>query len=88
MYHRPIFTSSAPWRAAATGENSKSVPKATLSLCFFASAMARSVPANTCNWRARLAGAIGAAASSSAKGWKLSQMPFFAISAAVASSIR
>ena len=65
-----------------------SVPNAILILYFFASATVRSVPAITCCSRRRLAGASTAAAASSVKGWKLSQMPFCAISSAVGSSIR
>ena len=89
VYQARIFTSSAPCSAAPAVENSRSVPTAILSLYFFASATVRGVPATTCCNRATLAGASAGAASASAStnGWKLSQMPFLAISSAVASSI-
>jgi len=57
-------------------------------LYFFANSTVRSVPAKICRNRAMLEGGIGGLNPSSTKGWKLSQMPFSAISLALASSIR
>ena len=86
--HWPICTSIAPWRVALAAENRMSVPQASLSLCFLASATVASVPAKIWRSRAMLDGGICGTKPSSTKGWKLSHRPFSAMSRALSSSIR
>ena len=87
VYHFAILDRLAPCVAAFAGSKRMSVPHAVRMPCFLASAYAASVPANISSCFFRLGDpSANADGPSSTNGCRLHQMPFSAMSFAVASS--